>query len=197
MVPMAELPLVTAPASEPVTVQVRAGCDAPVTEAVTDKVWPTVRLAGLKGLVIETVTPESGVSSKIVTRAETELSLSALLVAVMVTVAGVGTDTGAVYRPILDIVPTAKFPPTTPFTDHVAAVFVLFATLAVNWKVCPTVNVGGAEPKTMVTAVGVVGIVADSPTPQPTITISRLRLIPKTDALRPRPCIFDSAPSRC
>jgi hypothetical protein len=72
-------------------------------------------------------------------------------------------------------------------------VFVVFRTLAVNWKVCPTVKDAGTDPKTIFVAAGaVVGVVVDAPAPRP--TISRLKLIPKTDALRPRPRIFDPAP---
>jgi hypothetical protein len=61
-----------------------------------DKVWPTVTLAGLEGLVMETTTPDSDVPSEILTLTEADLDTSALLVAVMVTLAGVGTDAGAV-----------------------------------------------------------------------------------------------------
>jgi hypothetical protein len=43
---------------------------------------------------------------------------SALLVAPMFTVNGVGTVAGAVYRPIESIVPTVELPPATPFTDQ-------------------------------------------------------------------------------
>ena len=45
---------------------------------------------------------------------------------------------GAVYKPAALIVPVVAFPPATPSTDHVTAVFVLLATLAVNCVVAPT-----------------------------------------------------------
>ena len=96
IVPIAELPLVTVPASAPVTVQVTAGFEVPATEAVMDKGWPTVTLAGLEGLVKETTTPGGEVSPKIVTPTEAWREASALLVAVMVTLAGFGTAAGAV-----------------------------------------------------------------------------------------------------
>jgi hypothetical protein len=54
------------------------------------------------------------------------LLVSATLVAVTVTVCGLLSVAGAVYRPPLEIVPTAGF------TDHVTAVFVVPVTAAVN-----------------------------------------------------------------
>jgi hypothetical protein len=39
---------------------------------------------------------------------------------------------GAVKRPLVEIVPVVEFPPVTPFTDHVTAVFVVLETLALN-----------------------------------------------------------------
>jgi hypothetical protein len=67
--------------------------------------------------------------------------------ALMVTVAGEGTVAGAMYMPIAEIVPTVEFPPLTPLTRQVTAVFVEFATVAV--KACEpvpavTVDVPGA-----------------------------------------------------
>jgi len=46
-----------------------------------------------------------------------------------------------VYNPVLPIVPTVVYPPTTPFTDHVAPWFVLPVTVAVNCCACPTITV--------------------------------------------------------
>ena len=54
------------------------------------------------------------------------LLVSAALVAVTVTVCGLLSVAGAVYRPPLEIVPTAGL------TDHVTAVFVVPVTAAVN-----------------------------------------------------------------
>jgi predicted CDP-diglyceride synthetase/phosphatidate cytidylyltransferase len=84
--------LVTVPAGEPATVQVRTVFEVPVTEAVIPKVPPTVTLAGLEGLVMETTTAAADV---IVMLTEADLVSSATLVAVMSNVAGVGTDEGA------------------------------------------------------------------------------------------------------
>ena len=54
------------------------------------------------------------------------LLVSAALVALTVTVCGLLSVAGAVYRPPLEIVPTAGL------TDHVTAVFVVPVTVAVN-----------------------------------------------------------------
>ncbi len=57
---------------------------------------------------------------------------SAAAVALTVTVAGFGTDPGALYRPDALIVPSVEFPPTIPFTVQTTAVLVVFCTVAVN-----------------------------------------------------------------
>jgi hypothetical protein len=58
--------------------------------------------------------------------------VSACAIALTVTVAGVGTTLGAVYRPVVEMKPTVVVPPVTPFTCQVTAVLVLFVTAAVN-----------------------------------------------------------------
>jgi hypothetical protein len=80
----------------------------------------------------------------------------------------------------------------TPFTVQVTAVLVVFATEAVTARVPVTGTVCavvGAEMETA-TAGGVVFTVL-LPLLQPAITISRLKLIPKTQAERRRPGIND------
>jgi hypothetical protein len=52
------------------------------------------------------------------------LEVSAALVAVSVTVCGEETELGAVYRPVLAIVPTAGF------SDQVTAVLLVLVTVA-------------------------------------------------------------------
>jgi hypothetical protein len=47
----------------------------------------------------------------------------------------VGTFAGAVYNPACVMVPMVEFPPTTPFTSHVTAVFMRPVTVAVYWTV--------------------------------------------------------------
>jgi hypothetical protein len=53
-----------------------------------------------------------------------------VLVAVTVTVFGVGKLAGAVYIPFASIVPTVAFPPAVEFTDHVTLLLVLALLLA-------------------------------------------------------------------
>jgi hypothetical protein len=48
-----------------------------------------------------------------------------------------GIDAGGVYKPPVEIVPTAADPPVVPFTCHVTAVFVSPVTVAVNCAVDP------------------------------------------------------------
>jgi hypothetical protein len=49
----------------------------------------------------------------------------------IVTKAGVGTRSGALYSPLL-IVPTVEFPPTIPLTSQITLVSVAFFTVALN-----------------------------------------------------------------
>ena len=70
---------------------------------------------------------------------------NAVLVAVIITVAGDGTVAGAEYNPDAEIVPTALLPPGRPLTLQVTVVVVVPVTVAVNW--C-------AEPIWMVLAAG-------------------------------------------
>jgi hypothetical protein len=86
----------------------------------------------------------TGAGFTIVTDAPAVCVGCARLAAVTVTVFGAGGTAGAVYNPVLPIVPTVVYPPATPFTDHVAPWFVLPVTVAVNCCVCPTSTVGAA-----------------------------------------------------
>src|SRR5690242_11632296 len=71
----------------------------------------------------------------IVTAAEPDLVASATLTARTVTVACEGGFPGAVYRPVVEIVPSVPFPPVIPFTCQVTRVSAVFWTVAVNWAV--------------------------------------------------------------
>ena len=71
-------------------------------------------------------------AGRMVTMADPEGLVSAELVALMVTVAGLGTAAGAVYRPVDVIVPTVELPPRMLFTDHVNVVLFLLTMVAVN-----------------------------------------------------------------
>jgi hypothetical protein len=56
----------------------------------------------------------------------------AALTAEIVTLVVVGIDAGAVYSPVVEIVPVALEPPATPFTCQTTAVFVVPVTVALN-----------------------------------------------------------------
>jgi hypothetical protein len=58
--------------------------------------------------------------------------VSATLVALTVTEVELGGVAGALYSPLVEIVPTVEFPPVTSFTDQVTPVVVVFVTVAVN-----------------------------------------------------------------
>jgi len=61
----------------------------------------------------------------------------AVLVAVIITVAGDGTVAGAEYNPVAEIVPTALLPPGRPLTLQFTVVVVVPVTVAVNCCVEP------------------------------------------------------------
>ena len=58
-----------------------------------------------------------------VTMAEARSWGFAWLIAVTVTLAGLGMTVGAVYSPVPEIVPKIEFPATTPFTSQIMVVF--------------------------------------------------------------------------
>ena len=68
----------------------------------------------------------------IVTVALADFDVSALLVAVTCTAAGVGRSAGAVYAPAEVMVPTPAFPPAKPFTLQMTLVSAEFITVAWN-----------------------------------------------------------------
>ena len=63
--------------------------------------------------------------------------VSACDTAVMVKSAGVGTEAGAVYRPLLEMVPNSALPPEIPLTDQATVVLPVFETVALNCWVNP------------------------------------------------------------
>lgn len=97
----------------------------------------------------EMVIPSGGT---IVTEAVADFEASATEVAVTEILAGFGTAEGAVYSPPVLMVPHADPLQPEPETVQVTAVFVVFATVAVNcwWAPVTTSTIAG----TMVTATG-------------------------------------------
>ena len=87
---------------------------------VADVVWVTPPPVA----VTVTVNVPDGVGALIVTVAAPYFITSACDIADTVTVAGLGTVAGAVYRPVGSIVPALALPPVTPFTCHATCVFV-------------------------------------------------------------------------
>ena len=67
-----------------------------------------------------------------VSAAVADLVESAWAMAVTVTLAGLGTADGAVYRPEVETVPWVESPPVTPLTCQVTAKFVVPDTVGVN-----------------------------------------------------------------
>jgi hypothetical protein len=81
------------------------------------------------------VTVGIGFSSEIALVPERDL-LDADVASIM-TELGVGRAAGAVYRPLLLILPTVALPPTVPFTDQTTDWSMTLLTLAENWSVSP------------------------------------------------------------
>ena len=69
------------------------------------------------------------------------LVVSAWLIALTSTDAGLGTEAGAVYIPVLEIVPTVALPPDTLLTCQVTAALVVLLTAAVNCCCFPLTTV--------------------------------------------------------
>jgi hypothetical protein len=136
IVPTAALPL-TVLFTDHVTVVF----GVPVTVAVNCCVVVVCTVADVGDNVMVT----DGGAAVIVVVALALFVLSATLVAVTVTVAGEGTEAGAVYKPPDVIVPNVALPPTTLFTAQVTVVFNVPVTVAVNcWVLltCTLAEVG-------------------------------------------------------
>jgi len=133
MVPKVEFPLLTW-----FTLHVTAVLLVPVSLTVNCWVFPLAGVAFAGETLIET---DAAVT---VTFADADLVVSATLVAVTVTVLGVGTALGAVYSPISEMVPTVEFPPFTLFTLHSTALPIGPARTAVNCCFCPVSTVADA-----------------------------------------------------
>lgn len=129
------IPTAALPPAIPLTLQVTLVFAALVTVAVKSCVadGATVTLAG----ATLTVTGGGGVGCTVTVARPTAAALAAL-VACTVTFAGLGIAAGAVYKPPAEIVPTVEFPPVTPFTAQVTAVFAEPETAALNCLVVVT-----------------------------------------------------------
>src|SRR5271157_3531377 len=128
MVPAVELPPAT-----PSTDQATAVLAVPVTVAANCTVAP----ANAQESVGATVTVAFTAGAVIVTIAEPEGLLSAELMALTVTTAGLGTEAGAVYNPEELTVPTIELPPRMLFTLQVIVVLVGLTTVALNCTTPP------------------------------------------------------------
>ena len=117
----------------PLTCQVTPVFVVPVNVAANCLVWPpdSETVVGLMVVLTET----AAVAMLMVALAV--FVVSAALMAVTVT-EPVGTDDGAVYKPVVEIVPTVELPPVTPFTCQLAAVLVEPDTVALNCWVLET-----------------------------------------------------------
>jgi len=132
-------PIVWLPPAMLLTCQLTAVLGAPFTDAVNCCVPKFATLAALG----ETLT-EVGVAVVTVTVADADFVESACEVAVTVACGGFGTVAGAVYSPLLEMVPFEAPPATLQAT----AVFDVPVTLAVNCCVLPTATlaaVGATE----------------------------------------------------
>jgi hypothetical protein len=136
------------PPAIPLTSQV-----TPLTDALNCCVPKFATVAALGDTVMEPA--ETAVVT--VTVAEADFELSACEVAVIVTCVGFGTVAGAVYCPVLEIVPFVAPPPTL----QVTAVFDVPLTVAANGCVLPTATLAVAGETEIVT--GVLGDVLAQP----------------------------------
>jgi hypothetical protein len=124
IVPNVEFPPVT-----PFTFHVTDAFEVLLTVAVNCLVVRTRTVA----LVGEIVTVIGNGFTTVTDALPTAGGVTALLLACTVTVAGVGTNAGAVYSPFIESMnPTVPFPPTAPFTSQVTAGFELPVTVALN-----------------------------------------------------------------
>jgi hypothetical protein len=153
-------------------VTVLFGAEIPVTVAVKTRV-SDVPMVAVEGET-ETRIPES-----IVTVALAVADCTALETAVTVTVLGVGTAEGAVYKPVVLIVPWVESPPVTLLTCQMTDTSVGPVTVARNCCDAPTETVAEGRFKVTVAA-AVVPVVLW----QPEITIAKAASHPIQIVLR-------------
>jgi hypothetical protein len=137
-------PVVWLPPAMASTCQVTAVLGAPFTDAVNCCVpkFATVAAPG------ETLT-EVGDALVTVTVADADFAESACAVAVTVTCGGFGAVTGAVYSPVLEMLPLAA----PPATLQVTAAFDAPVTVALNCCVFPTATLAAVGATEIVTVV--------------------------------------------
>jgi len=70
----------------------------------------------------------TGIGFSIVSVRNAESVGEATLTAVIVTEFVLGSSAGAVYKPLLEMIPVPGVPPVTPFTDQVTLVLAALAT---------------------------------------------------------------------
>jgi len=101
---------------------------------------------------------------------------SAWLVAATCTVTGLGKSAGAMYNPLVLIVPIVELPPATPFTLQFTLVFVVFLTVAVNVNMLPsTTDPLGGTIETVIAGGGGGACTKPAPPPHPFAQIPALR----------------------
>ena len=131
--PAEMVPTMEFPPTIPFTYQFTAVLLVPVTVAVNCLLWPVSRLA----LVGETETPIAPGEEEIVTLAVAEVAPIWVLCAEMVITGLEGTELGARYIPLAEIVPREVLPPGTPLTDQCTAESVLEPRVALNCRAYP------------------------------------------------------------
>src|SRR6185437_13770050 len=123
----------------PVTLKAMLWVKPAVTET-WNAIWPLCALPRLMvELAGERVKSAGGTCSVICALAET--LASAALVAVIVSVAGLGRVEGAENKPLVLIVPSVGLPPAMPFTVQATAVLEVPVTVALNSWLVPRLMV--------------------------------------------------------
>jgi hypothetical protein len=154
-------PMVWLPPAMPLTSQVTAELGAPFTDAVNCCVPKFATLAALGDTLTEVGGPVT------VTVADADFVESACAVAVTVACGGFGVVAGAVYSPVLEIVPLEA----PPVTLQVTAAFDVPVTVAANCCVLPTATLAAVGATEIVMAV----VLLDVPAQPASKTVAQLR----------------------
>jgi hypothetical protein len=140
------------------------GCPPKVTVDVLIKPLPVKVSEKEPGAIVFGLTDVSvGTGFSSATAPFPDFVVSATLVAVTVIVLGLGKFTGAVYNPVVSMVPVAALPPATAFTDHVTLVLVFPVTVAANACMAPARTIAVAGATATVTPALLGGVVGDDP----------------------------------
>ena len=155
------VPTIALPPATPLTAHVTGVVVLPEIIVLNCNVFPRTRLT-----VIGVTVREVDAATRL-TFAEADKVVFVCETAMIVTVVGLGRLKGAVYKPVVEMIPIVEFPPGVPFTCHVTAEVERLLMFAANCNVAD-VGILALSGEIEIDDVALVREVELSPHPMPT-----------------------------